>query len=94
MSAGRYGSSRQGAYVSPNGVRVTYLIPRMLPLAGAPAGRTAIAPGEVHRLDLVANRTLSNPLLAYRLADANDAMNPFDVCASAGKVINVPGAGL
>jgi nucleoid-associated protein YgaU len=31
------------------------------------------------RLDLIAARTLGDPLLFWRIADANDAMNPFDL---------------
>jgi hypothetical protein len=91
----RYDASPKQTYVSPDGVTVTYKAPRVLPLAaGTSDATTTIGVGEVNRLDLVANRTLRNPLLAWKLADANDAMDPFDLCARAGARIDVPGAGL
>jgi hypothetical protein len=94
VSGGRYEGSATQTYVSPGGITVTYLALRMPP-APAPAGATTtIAVDEVNRLDLVAYRTLHNALLAWRIADANEAMNPFELCAQAGTLINVPGAGL
>jgi hypothetical protein len=89
--AGRYQASQQLSYTSPDGVTVTYLAPRILPPgAAAGAARTAVGAGEVGRLDLVAYRTLGNALLAWQLADANDAMDPFELVASAEQTMALP----
>jgi hypothetical protein len=95
MNGGRYESSPKQTYISPGGMTIVYLAPRMLSLAPpASTATTRIADGEVDRLDLVANRTLGNPLLAWRIADVNNAIDPFGLCATAGRRIDVPGTGL
>jgi hypothetical protein len=95
MNGGRYEKSPKQTYVSPGGTTVVYLAPRMLSLTpAATTATTRIGDGEINRLDLVANRTLGNPLLAWRIADVNNAMNPFDLCGTAGRRIDVPGTGL
>ena len=42
------------------------------------------------RLDLVAYRTLGDPLQFWRIADANDAVNPFDLDEPSGQILRVP----
>jgi hypothetical protein len=93
--AGRYQASKQLTYTSPDGVTVTYLAPRILPAGSSAAGpaQTAVAAGEVSRLDLVAYRTLGAALQAWQLADANDAMDPFELVASPGQTMALPGTG-
>lgn len=91
MSADRYESCRKLPYESPLGVRVTYLEPRTLRRPGAAKARTTVAAGEALRPDLVAQRTLGNPLLAWRLADANLTTSPLLLTATTGKVVDVPG---
>lgn len=91
---GRYTASKTETYVSPNGVAVTYLQPRMVPSAPRATATTNVAQGEIHRLDLIAHRTLGNPLLAWRIADANGAMDPFELCGTPGATIDVPGPSL
>jgi hypothetical protein len=90
-SISRYtGSPRD--YQFPDGRTVQYLAPRILP-AGGPAaagGARAVQQDEVHRLDLIAARLRWNPLLAWRIADINEAMDPMAVCATAGMRILLP----
>jgi hypothetical protein len=91
--SGRYLGAKQYTYVTPSGARVRYLAPRILPAGAsiASGAATTVEPGERHRLDLVAYRTLGNPELAYRIADANDAMDPFDLCDRPGeRVLELP----
>lgn len=42
------------------------------------------------RLDLLAARYLGDPLAAWRIADANAALDPFAVTATPGDVVVVP----
>jgi hypothetical protein len=90
--AGRYQASKQLTYMSPDGVTVTYLAPRILSAGSSVAGpaRAAVAASEVGRLDLVAYRTLGAAPQAWQLADANDAMDPFELVAFSGQTMALP----
>ncbi len=46
--------------------------------------------GDDDRLDLVAYRYLGDPLAAWRLADANNALNPAELTANPGDIVVVP----
>jgi hypothetical protein len=96
MSASRYAGCAPLTRTDASGRLVRYLAPRILPQGAAVAGggRTQVRPGEVHRLDLIANRTLRAPQLSWRIADANDAMDPFELCDHAGQAIDLPGSAL
>ena len=90
--SGRYAGSARLVYVSRSGERVQYLAPRILPEGATVAGpgATELLASEVHRLDLAAYRVLGNAELAWRIADANDAMNPFELCRRGGQPLRVP----
>lgn len=90
--AGRYQASLPLSYTSPDGVTVAYLAPRILPPGSAVAGaaRTTVGAGEVDRLDLLAYRVLGAAEQGWRLADANDATDPFELCASPGRTVALP----
>lgn len=45
---------------------------------------------EDDRLDLIAARTLGDPEQFWRIADANNAMNPFDLTTEVGRRLRVP----
>ena len=98
--SGRYAGADRRVYVSPRGIRTVWLAPRMLPQQTAggpglpPAVTTVVADQERDRLDLIAYRTLRDPLLAYRISDANAAMDPFALCARTGTVLIIPPVGL
>jgi hypothetical protein len=91
--AGRYDGSTTLTYLA-DGVMVHYLAPRTLPMAPTTSTVTSVRPEEVNRLDQIAARTLSNALLAWTIADANNAMDPFDLCAIPGSVLALPATGL
>jgi nucleoid-associated protein YgaU len=65
-----------------DGRRVTYKRRRFPPPASVFQAQavTPVKPGD--RLDLIAARTLGDPLQFWRIADANDALNPFDLVES------------
>jgi hypothetical protein len=94
--SGRYDSSAKLVYTTPDGARIPFLAPRILPRGEtvASGATTAVESAEVHRLDLVAYRTLRNAELAWRIADANDAMDPLALCARAGTVLRLPASRL
>lgn len=96
MNTSRYASSAQLTWTSDSGRVVTYLAIRILPLGETVAGGTAtrVQANEVDRLDLIANRTLGDPEQAWRIADANDAIDPFALCDQAGSLLNLPASTL
>ena len=95
-AAGRYAASKRLVLKTDDGAAVAYLAVRLLPAGATVAGHetTAVRPGETHRPDLLAWRTLRDPLLAYRIADANDAMDPLSLCNRADAVLDLPGSEL
>jgi hypothetical protein len=42
------------------------------------------------RIDSIAAATLGAPGLFWRICDANDALNPFDLMTRPGQIISVP----
>lgn len=86
----RYAGAAVRTWTSRGGTVVSYLAPRILPGELPVAGTTVVGAGEGHRIDLVAYRTLGDPLLAYRLADANDAMDLLGPSATPGERLRVP----
>lgn len=96
MTPSRYAHCAPLVRQDASGRLVRYLAPRILPQGEAVAGggTTQVRPDERHRLDLVANRTLRAPQQSWRIADANDAMDPFELCERAGTILDLPGSAL
>ena len=89
----RYATAAQLAYTSADGQPLVYLEPRLLP---APEGFSPVLTHRVtdsDRLDLLAWKNLGNPLLSWRLADANRAMHPGALPGAPGDTLAVPVAG-
>ena len=65
------------------GQPVSHLRRRFLPQGGElpPLAQIAVQPGD--RLDLIANRTLGDPLAFWRICDANNAMDPLKMLEDA-----------
>lgn len=86
----RYAAIQNLIYVAPGGEEITYKARRFLPQpARVPArGTIAVRPGD--RLDLVAARALGAPEQYWRIADANGAMDPFELVAVPGRKLRVP----
>jgi hypothetical protein len=88
----RYFSLETAEYESPDGRRHPYKRRRFLPPSSA---MQMIAEAEVtegDRLDLITARTLGRGEHFWRVADANDAMNPFALTApeEIGRRLRVP----
>lgn len=86
----RYYAIEEATYAAPDGREVAYKRRRFLPPGESLPllAEATVAQGE--RLDLVTFRTLGDPLQFWRVADANDAVNPFDLEEPAGRTLRVP----
>lgn len=71
--------------------KVRTVPPRVLPPAESIPAVAYHMVREGDRLDLLAARYLGDPLAFWRICDANDAMNPFDLCRRPGRVLRIPG---
>ena len=96
MNPSRYAASRQLTRPDGSGRFVKYLAIRILPLGESVAGPavTQVQANEVNRLDLIAFRTTGTVNQAWRIADANDAMDPFALCDTPGSLVKLPGSAL
>jgi hypothetical protein len=89
-STSRYYALGTATLTGPDGRSVAYKRRRLLPLgAGLPLlVEVTVAQGD--RLDVVTARALGDPEQFWRVADANDAMNPIELTAEAGRVLRIP----
>lgn len=86
----RYHDLPDAVHVGADGRRSLYKTRRMLPSAGSVSSVTSARVGDEDRLDLIAWRTLGSPQLSWRIADANDAMDP-EALVRPGRLLRVPG---
>lgn len=86
----RYQNIPDAVWTSPDGARYIYKQRRFLPRGGRLplTGYASVAEGE--RLDLLSARTLGSPLAYWRIADANDAMDPFALTLVPGRRLRIP----
>lgn len=87
----RYAPIPDAVWTAPDGsTRCVYKRRRFLPEGSRMPliGRIAVEEGE--RLDLVTARTLGSPELFWRIADANNAMDPLALTARPGRRLRVP----
>lgn len=87
----RYASVGTNAIEGPDNKRLLYLSRRILPQGSSqPSVRSVDAKGESERLDLVSLRTLGDTFAFWRLCDANDGLNPFELVDECGGWLRVP----
>jgi nucleoid-associated protein YgaU len=77
-------------YTFPSGLTVTYRKRRILPRAEDMALKEEVTVTEGERLDQIAYRTLGNPEHFWRICDANNAMNPFELTDEPGRTLRIP----
>jgi hypothetical protein len=85
----RYANVETATLVMADGTEVRYLKRRFLPDGLRQPLLTEVTVIQGDRLDLIAYRTIGDPVQFWRIADANNAMNPEDLVADAGEVIRV-----
>lgn len=86
----RYAAIPNLIYTGPDGRQIVYKARRFLPLPARVPGRGTVEVRPGDRLDLVAARALGVPEQYWRIADANGAMDPFDLVAVPGRKLRVP----
>ena len=72
---------------APDGRDIVYKERRLVPPTPA-GGRVTI--GQSGRLDLLAGRIFKDPQKFWRLCDANEELNPFELQARSGRSLKVP----
>lgn len=73
----RYGHQEVRSYRTAAGTTILYQAPRVLPQAGTVNISERVLVKEGDRLDLAAYKAYGNPLLFYKICDANTAMDPW-----------------
>lgn len=86
----RYYALETASFTMPDGRVVTYKRRRFLPRSDDHQilAEVAVQPGE--RLDLIAARTLGDPEAFWRIADANDAVDPTELTDEPGRLLRIP----
>ena len=88
----RYHNVATARHIAADGTAHEYKRRRFLPLTPPATPPHPVVLQGHDRLDLLAARLLGNPLLFWRLCDANTAMDPFELAGSAqaGTTLLVP----
>lgn len=87
----RYYGSKTLTYITSEGQTIQYLARRIVPQPGPPNFAT-IAQHTVRqgdRLDLIAAKYLGDPLIFWLICDANGAIEPEELVATPGTVLNI-----
>lgn len=86
----RYFRIKTATCKTPDGRPITYVQRRFLPQGERLPLLVEVTVTDGDRLDLITNRTLGDPEQFWRVADANNAMNPFDLTEEPGAIVRVP----
>ncbi|MEE8058321.1 MAG: hypothetical protein V3T17_10865 [Pseudomonadales bacterium] len=72
-----------------NGKEIAYVGRRFLPQGETLPLATQVTVVEGDRLDLIATRSLGDPLTFWKIADANNAMHPIHLSQEPGTVLRI-----
>lgn len=89
-SQSRYFSLENGKFKAANGRNFVYKKRRFLPPTDKFQTMTEVAVAEGDRLDSITARIIDDPEQFWRIADANGAMNPFELTEEIGKKLRIP----
>jgi hypothetical protein len=89
-STSRYHALETATLTGPDGHAVAYKRRRLLPRGGDLPLLVEVTVAQGDRIDVVTARALGDPEQFWRVADANDAMNPTELTAEPGRVLRVP----
>jgi hypothetical protein len=85
----RYYTTPTAQFTTPEGRKVVYLQRRFIPQASAFATMAEHTVVQGDREDLLASKYLGDPLLSWRLCDANVVLDPAQLTAQAGLRIRI-----
>jgi hypothetical protein len=85
----RYYSVETAVLETPDGGEVAYKRRRFLPQGHTMPQLTEVTVIEGDRLDTITARTLSDPEQFWRIADANDAMDPMELAETPGRRLRI-----
>ena len=77
-------------YTAASGKVVSYKRRRFLPQGQELRLLVEVTVNEGDRLDTISNRTIGDPEQFWRIGDANNAMNPFELTTEPGSSLRVP----
>ena len=86
----RYYTIETAIYVMPDGREIAYKRRRFLPQGENMPLLAEVVVAQGDRLDLITARTLGVPEAFWRVADADNAMNPFDLTEEPGRRLRIP----
>lgn len=89
----RYSGIETAVFIAPDGREIPYKRRRFLPQGDAMPLLTEVTVAQGDRLDLITARTLGVPEVFWQVADANNAMDPFELTSEPGHRIRVPEPG-
>ncbi len=85
----RYYALPDAVYEGPDGHPIAYKRRRFLTQGDRMPLLAQVSVGAGDRLDLIATRTLGAPEHFWRICDANNALNPFDLTDEIGAILRV-----
>jgi hypothetical protein len=85
----RYYKIETATHTTVDGREITYVRRRFLRRGEDMPLLVEVTVADGDRLDLITARTLGDPEQFWRVADANNAMNPFDLTTEPGSTIRV-----
>lgn len=85
----RYYGVETATYVDDEGRTITHLKRRFLPQGASMPLLLQVTVHSGERLDLIAGRVYGAPEQFWRICDANNAMNPFDLTDEVGSELRV-----
>jgi len=86
----RYARTATAEFETSDGRKIVYFKRRFLPYGRTLPHLVDITVTEGDRLDNLTAAALGDPEQFWRICDANDAMNPFDLVAEPDTVLKVP----
>lgn len=86
----RYSGIETAVYETPEGRQIVYLRRRFLPPVANAVLLAEHLVTEGERLDNITARTLGDPEQFWRVADANNAMQPEALTAEIGRRLRIP----
>ncbi len=89
-STSRYFALENATLTAPDGRVIVYKRRRFLPDGKDMPLLVEVTVTEGDRLDNITARTLGDPEQFWRVCDANNTMNPFDLTTRPGRVLRIP----